>query len=473
MRSADARFYWYFARALDVTYYGLLMTFALNLRYSLMSEWHLRILPIAIIAVGSVTTTLDIWGCRKFYRNCRRRPEFSLEAEVVVRRRSEVTGRTPTTLKEESQMIRESKLSLWEGVPETFTWAREHMMPLRFIGFVFVVVAVGLALSAKDPMRAVQAAAAVNATPPPALVAAIPAFGGPSASWSNITWDELHQLTLDENTRAVEVTTLMNFLEAHGYPSYLELCVLLAMGVFFWSAAFAHVAFVPNQRLGILVRSIFSMMETDVTAWLGLLVFSVLTYGVVVFLCYPTQLGHPTYGLVNKFDHPLTSFQAMIELALLGLEFEMEFVSADAATGNMMMSANISPFSNGGDVSHKIDAIFFLLFYVMYTVLVLILLLNLLIAMMSTTYAEIMEQSVLKWRVDFARLVLKIELQAEYLATPRLINFYRAWEMHAGEKQPDGRFLKKFRHVDKNEEGIEMSGGNELFDETEMARHEH
>lgn len=33
--------------------------------------------------------------------------------------------------------------------------------------------------------------------------------------------------------------------------------------------------------------------------------------------------------------------------------------------------------------------------------------------MMSTTYESILERSVLEWRVDFARLILKIELECE------------------------------------------------------------
>lgn len=107
----------------------------------------------------------------------------------------------------------------------------------------------------------------------------------------------------------------------------------------------------------------------------------------------------------------------------------------------------------------QVDSVFFLLAYLIYMIISLILLLNLLIgerelfstrsgchtltlpahvppmlsptcphlmlwmrcsppcpaspAMMSTTYESILERSVLEWRVDFARLILKIELECE------------------------------------------------------------
>jgi len=53
---------------------------------------------------------------------------------------------------------------------------------------------------------------------------------------------------------------------------------------------------------------------------------------------------------------------------------------------------------------------FFYFFYMSFCYIVLVMLLNLLIAMMGNTYASAMEQATLEWRAEFARLILKMEL---------------------------------------------------------------
>ena len=79
----------------------------------------------------------------------------------------------------------------------------------------------------------------------------------------------------------------------------------------------------------------------------------------------------------------------------------------------------------------------------------------------------------LRWRVDFARLVLRIELECDFLAYPRLWNRYRPYDLHAGEKTADGRYLKSFVQVEKNVEGVEMKGGERLFSEETNMEKEH
>ena len=53
---------------------------------------------------------------------------------------------------------------------------------------------------------------------------------------------------------------------------------------------------------------------------------------------------------------------------------------------------------------------FFMFYYLCFVVLTAIICLNLLIAMMSETYAEMVKTAELKWRVDYARRVLRLEL---------------------------------------------------------------
>ena len=59
--------------------------------------------------------------------------------------------------------------------------------------------------------------------------------------------------------------------------------------------------------------------------------------------------------------------------------------------------------------------VFFIIAYFVFAIMCLVLLLNLLIALMGDTYSTNQESATLQWRKDFARMVLRLELQAELL----------------------------------------------------------
>lgn len=98
-----------------------------------------------------------------------------------------------------------------------------------------------------------------------------------------------------------------------------------------------------------------------------------------------------------------------------------------------------------------------------------IILLNLLIAMMSTTYTKIEEASTMEWRLDFARLVLKLELECGWLHNPPKIcgrQLFTPWDMHAGEMSAGrDKYVIYFRHVEANVEGGGIEGGKAVFDD--------
>ena len=103
-------------------------------------------------------------------------------------------------------------------------------------------------------------------------------------------------------------------------------------------------------------------------------------------------------------------------------------------------------------------------FYIVYIILTVVILLNLLIAMMSSTYDRILSESELRWRVDFAKLILKLELECAWLqAKPFNLT------LNAGERGTDngdnGRFFYFFRVVKPNHEGCGMEGGHALFED--------
>lgn len=76
----------------------------------------------------------------------------------------------------------------------------------------------------------------------------------------------------------------------------------------------------------------------------------------------------------------------------------------------------------------------------------LILLLNLLIAMMGDTYTTTQDNSILEWRVDYARRILRLELQVEFLAKIGL-------KLNAGTHMPGKGWVFVFRNYKPNAEG--------------------
>ena len=95
-----------------------------------------------------------------------------------------------------------------------------------------------------------------------------------------------------------------------------------------------------------------------------------------------------------QFIHPLQTFQSLVELGFIGepiaLDLYSGFIQTDGTTRGTMKLLLFLAFS---------------ILYCNYIIMSLVLLLNLLIAMMSTTYASVIESSTLQWRLDFARLV--------------------------------------------------------------------
>jgi hypothetical protein len=99
----------------------------------------------------------------------------------------------------------------------------------------------------------------------------------------------------------------------------------------------------------------------------------------------------------------------------------------------------------------------------LYVLTVLILMMNLLIALMGSTYTDTVANSTLEHRVDFARLVLKLELEAASIA--RLLKL----DLHAGKPDANNtpgsaKYYHVFRSVENNEEGYGTSGTERLFD---------
>ena len=258
------------------------------------------------------------------------------------------------------------------------------------------------------------------------------------------------------------------------FAAYEHLCVPLAWGVLLWSQAFIDAIFVPFRSAGVLWQTVRAMLKRDVTTWAVLFMVMFASFGLAMYISFPvTYYGWSTgkYSIepVSKFNHPATAITSMLQLGLLGVELELDLVAIDEDSGGY----TAHPFFVGGSTDAEWVAVcFFFMFYLVYLMMACIILLNLLIAMMSTTYATIMETATLAWRVDFARIVLKMELESGFMANPPSLCGHRLWtpwELHAGEKSGD-KYVFYFRNVEANAEGYGTDGGKAVFDDLSQPR---
>ena len=98
----------------------------------------------------------------------------------------------------------------------------------------------------------------------------------------------------------------------------------------------------------------------------------------------------------------------------------------------------------------------------------LVLLLNLLIAMMGDTYQTTQAKGKLDWHVDYARRLLRLELQVSFLHRMGWVN------LNCGEKQPDPAtgetaWVFNYKIYERNAEGSGGARGKKsssMFDES-------
>ena len=112
--------------------------------------------------------------------------------------------------------------------------------------------------------------------------------------------------------------------------------------------------------------------------------------------------------------------------------------------------------------------------YVLYIVLSIIVLLNLLIAMMGDTYQTTKEHATLEWRVDYARRLLRLELQLQVFHRMGLVS------LNCGESADNpltGEKIRVFKYMiyEANAEGGGARKSSSMFEEAveeEFEEHE-
>ncbi len=235
--------------------------------------------------------------------------------------------------------------------------------------------------------------------------------------------------------------------------------VPLALGTALHSMSFFRALLSPFEKLGVFYNSCFKMLAKDVTYWLVLFAIFLLNYGFVMYVCYPPNFDDPaltTSEPVETFVGFGTAVWSLFELGLIGERVDLNIAVWKGFDG-----------STAKGVWANVAFVAFVGSYILYIIMSLVLLLNLLIAMMGDTYANTMEHATLEWRVDYARRLLRLEIQ---------ISVLHRWgwvSLNCGDRQKDplsGKtvWVHKYPMIERNAEGGGARGKNRssMFEES-------
>ena len=256
------------------------------------------------------------------------------------------------------------------------------------------------------------------------------------------------------------------------YTARDRLDVLLAplsIACFLHTGAFFDAYLFVFARVGILYKACFQMLYTDVKSWMVLFLVFLMNYGMVMYFVYPHFAYTPEEDFITtqyanvpasykdadtepapRFLKMASAFQSLVDLAFLGEPLELDFLvyqPQDSSYRTVWKSALF---------------FIFVLYYYFYVLMSLILLLNLLIAMMGDTYGKAIEGATLGWRVDFARRVLRLELQLNFLHRLGLISLSCGQKVGTGK---DAKWVFEFKSYQANSEGGGTGGRRSMFDQ--------
>lgn len=246
---------------------------------------------------------------------------------------------------------------------------------------------------------------------------------------------------------------------------------LLALAVFIAFNSMRNVIFTPYERLGVFAI-VMARTYPQIYPFLSLLFSVMFSYIVVLYTALPFRFGFDEpMSQVDALQNPGKMLYDLIMVGLIGEPLDLTLFEDVNGTSYFNWPTTAGGFAGTLEDAYEapIDQFkianlaVFLFVYMLYVLTVLILMMNLLIALMGSTYTETVANSTLEHRVDFARLVLKLELEAASIA--RLFNR----DLHAGKLDPSSttespKFSHVFRSVENNSEGQGTSGNERLFD---------
>ena len=173
-----------------------------------------------------------------------------------------------------------------------------------------------------------------------------------------------------------------------------------------------------TPQIAIFMISVNHMLIEDIRNFMFLFLMFLAMFYFAMFILYPAP--NP---MAPQFNDAKTAFSALIDLAFLGEGIELDMFDEET----------------GLDFWQSVDFKMFVLMYYFYILMAMILLLNLLIALMGSTFTKVTEESTLRYRQDFARRVLRLELLARRMNFDT--NVGRQDRRAEGWERRDGRAL--------------------------------
>lgn len=393
----------YLMRTFDFLYISSLYALAMLLRLSpdgvLMpqpDQWMHMYLPYLILGFIVPLLEEDLRVSFVYWQNARSGPQDPDTKALL--KKGGLSGRTAL---------------YWRDVRMLLSWMQSHNMPVKFAGQACAVVTVLLLMQRRS-------------------------WGVDDPRWDSQTF------TARDRTDV--------------------LLIPIAFASFLHGLAFFSSLLFPFETLAVTYRTCFQMFFSDVKNWVILFVIFLINYGMVMFVVYPSFPFELTNNLTvipdsalaaaavaedptgGAFMNPIAATQSLVELGFIG-----ERVELDVLTG-------ISQYDGTPRASMKLALfVVFLCFYVVYVTMSLILLLNLLIAMMGDTYSSAKEHATRAFRVNFARRVLRLELQMLVASRMGLVN------LNCGTRK-GGLWVFNYRNYKPNAEGGGTGGRTSIFD---------
>ena len=183
---------------------------------------------------------------------------------------------------------------------------------------------------------------------------------------------------------------------------WFALWILLAAALFLRMWNFLESASRAVEALHILVLAVRKVFWQDILTFMVLFVWQLATAFATLFTLYPRS-GERTFSLF-PFNTQLEAAKALFEFALMGENLDMDD-SLLSGAGSVAMWSEMATLQ-------LVAVVLFCVAYTFFALLFVILLLNLLIAMLTHTFDNLLQESTLQSRLQFARSLLRLELIA-------------------------------------------------------------
>jgi len=187
---------------------------------------------------------------------------------------------------------------------------------------------------------------------------------------------------------------------------------LISVALFVEMMLFISVIFVTS-KMGIFALVVERLIVTDVRDFLTFFFLYLTCFWATMFVNYP-RAGVSEVSLVPPFNNLRDSFEAMLNVGIAGIHFDIDFSADDTPTlalGNSGESAEVTWSHN----LRFVNLVLFTGFYYCCMLFLVILLLRILMAMLSATYAQVRINSELEWRLQYGRHILHLQLMAKSL----------------------------------------------------------